>query len=396
MDWLRIFAILAVYLVHTLMPFQTVPGVWLIQYPSQHVAFALFPAFTLQWIMPLAFFLSGAGTRVALASRGRIHYLATRARRLLVPLVFGILAFTAFQQYLSLNSQPPVLTSAVAIHAYMASGEWPDPASQDFVEFYPQWLWSCLTNPGLGLLRIECLASHLWFLAYLFIFSVLCLPVFSLLERSWGARWVIRLAALSQSTAGLAAFFIPTAMVQILLRARFPQHQNWSDFLVWLEYFIYGYLFTSDPRFFQSVKKHRAVALYTGLACFAGILLLLGPLGYSQSWELQPTFTAGYAAYQALRSLDTWAWVLFFLGTGLQRMNFNSAWLAYGREAVLPFYILHQVVIVALGVLLYRWDPPALLKYLVLAGGAFLIIWGIYARLIRRIRALRFLFGMRL
>jgi surface polysaccharide O-acyltransferase-like enzyme len=194
----------------------------------------------------------------------------------------------------------------------------------------------------------------------------------------------------------LFVFFLPAAAIQVLLRANFPQHQNWSDFLLWMVYFIYGYLFLSDPRFLLSVRKQWKVALFTGLVCFTGMLVLLGPLGYAETWELNPTFSAGYAAYQVLRSLNSWAWVLFFLGAGMQRLNFKSEWLGYASEAVLPFYILHHVVIVALGYALFGWDPPILLKYLVLAGGALLITLGIYELLVRRVNALRFLFGMRL
>jgi surface polysaccharide O-acyltransferase-like enzyme len=86
--------------------------------------------------------------------------------------------------------------------------------------------------------------------------------------------------------------------------------------------------------------------------------------------------------------------VLFFLAIGMRRMNYTNRWLAYTSEAVLPFYTLHQVVIVTLGAALFRWELPILVKYLALAGGAFLIIMGMYELLIRRVNVLRFLFGM--
>lgn len=379
-----------------MMPFQPVPGVWLIQYPATGVAFALIPAFIYQWILPLFFFLSGASAWLALASHEKADYLRRRARRLLIPLAFGILAFTSFQQYLSLKSQAQVQTGRISIHSYMATGEWPQAARLGFAQFYPRWLWSCASNPGLGLLRVECLASHLWFLAYLFIYSLVCLPVFGWIGRAWGARWVSRLAGWSQNPLGLLALCLPAAAIQIALRARFPQHENWSDFLLWMFYFILGYLFLSDRRFLESVKKYWKIALYTGLACFALMLVCLGPLGYAGSWEYNPAFSPGYAVYQAVRSLNCWAWVLFILGAGLRRLNFNSAWLVYGSQAVLPFYILHQVALVTLAYALFGWNAPSLVKYLALAGGALLSSLGAYELLVRRLNGLRFLFGMKL
>jgi fucose 4-O-acetylase-like acetyltransferase len=395
MDWLRVAAILAVFLVHSMMPFQIVPGVWLIQFGQTHAGFALFPAFVYQWVMPLFFFLSGAGAQLAMRTRRRGQYLRERSRRLLVPLLFGSLAFTPLQEYLSLQSRLLAGQSLGQASPFVLSGTTVSLAGLSFLGFYPRYLSACLNSPGLGLLRIGCFTNHLWFLAFLFIYSVLCLPLFERLSEGWGTKGLDRLAGLALKPRGWVAFFLPLALIQILLRARFSQHQNWSDFLLWLTCYVYGYLFLSDRRFLEAVRAGWKGAFWIGLGGFAAMLALLGPGGYAKSWEMHPTFSAGYALYQALRSLVAWAWVVFFLGMGLRWFNFKHPRLKEGVEAVLPFYILHQAAIVVLAYALFTWPSPILVKYLALAGGAFLLTAGAYALVVRRVNGLRFLFGMR-
>ena len=375
MDWLRVLAILFVFFVHTSMPFSTVQNAWLIQFDQTGMAFTLFAGFTYQWVMHLFFFLAGAGTRFALASRSPRQYLAERIQRLLLPFLFGSLAFTALQRYISLTSR---LQS-------------PGP----FLPFYAQVYSACLTRPSLGLLRVDCFSSHLWFLGYLFLYALLALPLFVWLHSQAGLRLTARLADFNQKPGSLWLFFLPTALIQAALRARYPQHQNWSDFLLWLAYFIFGYLFTGDRRFLRGVERQKFIALGTGLACMLTMAEFLLGRGYAEAWEIHPTFSGGYAAYQVLRSLNTWAWVLFFLGMGAWRLDFNRPLLRYSREALLPFYILHQVVIVLIAFGLMAWRPPILVKFLALSTGALAITLGLYEFPVKRLNVLRILFGMR-
>jgi len=62
---------------------------------------------------------------------------------------------------------------------------------------------------------------------------------------------------------------------------------------------------------------------------------------------------------------------------------------------VLPFYILHQTVIIIVGSYVVRWELNPALKYLVIILVSFTSVMALYDLLIRRINVLRFLFGMR-
>src|SRR5262249_25953239 len=80
---------------------------------------------------------------------------------------------------------------------------------------------------------------------------------------------------------------------------------------------------------------------------------------------------------------------------GMQHLNFNSPRLRYANEAVLPFYVLHQSVLIELGYFVVRWPLPDGMKWLIIALTSFAIVMALYEFLVRRVRVLRFLFGMK-
>ena len=67
----------------------------------------------------------------------------------------------------------------------------------------------------------------------------------------------------------------------------------------------------------------------------------------------------------------------------------------YANEAVLPFYVLHEPVIVAAAWLIIRWNAPILGKYLGLVTVSFAATLALYELLIRRFRLSRRLAGMK-
>jgi len=62
-----------------------------------------------------------------------------------------------------------------------------------------------------------------------------------------------------------------------------------------------------------------------------------------------PGWAGAYTLKSLVRSLSSWFWLSAILGFGIRYLNFNNRVPRYTREAVLPFYILHQTVIVVIG-----------------------------------------------
>ncbi len=93
--------------------------------------------------------------------------------------------------------------------------------------------------------------------------------------------------------------------------------------------------------------------------------------------------------------LIAWFVILTILGLGIKYLNVNRPFLKYANEAVLPFYILHQTVLLCVGYFVVRWPVPDVLKWAIILVASFAIVMVLYEYLVRRIDVLRILFGMK-
>jgi peptidoglycan/LPS O-acetylase OafA/YrhL len=165
--------------------------------------------------------------------------------------------------------------------------------------------------------------------------------------------------------------------------------------LYWFFFLLAGFLAMLQPRILDSLQRNRRYSLTAGF-------LLMGLLIYMRLEHLQfstwfnhplqnPFFFASLSAYP----LVAWTWVFAAIGYGKQYLDKISRVLHYINQAVYPFYILHQTVIVALAYFVVRWSDGIGMKYSFLVATTFFITIGIYHLFICRIPVLRFLFGMK-
>ncbi|HEX6384331.1 MAG TPA: acyltransferase [Anaerolineae bacterium] len=316
--------------------------------------------------MQLLFMLAGAAAWYSLrhASAGRFAWL--RLKRLLVPLLFGLVAVI-----------PPQLYYAARFHGFSGS--------------FLDWL------PNYFLLEPEYLGAwdgagwtpaHLWFILYLLVISLVALPILLLLPTASGQR-LIGLAAAAGAPGAL--LFVPIALATALyLMLEFEP--NVLYYLVW---FLAGYTMLCDSRFEQAIARVKGPAL------------LLGVLGLVLNTLWQSDAVAALAPIPELlgegarKTFVAWLLVVGLLGyarTYLQqppRSRPMLAVLAYLGEASYPFYILHQTVLVILGYYVVQWSLAPGAKYLLLAALTYLLSFAIYDLAVRRTNLTRFLFGMR-
>jgi len=93
--------------------------------------------------------------------------------------------------------------------------------------------------------------------------------------------------------------------------------------------------------------------------------------------------------------LNFWSWIIAIFGYSAKYLNRKSSVLKYCNEAVYPFYILHQTVTIVLAYFLMEKDWGLGMKFLLLSGGTFFVSWVLYEFVIRRIKFLRPLFGLK-
>ena len=112
--------------------------------------------------------------------------------------------------------------------------------------------------------------------------------------------------------------------------------------------------------------------------------------------ELSKSTPILYLSLTSIRCFRVLLWIIAIIGFGEKYLNFNNRFLGYSNEALLPFYILHQFVLLLIGYWVVQWPINALVKYLVIASLSFIAIMSLYDIVIKRFRITRFLFGLKI
>lgn len=334
---------------------------WHVKNAQLDFGMTVFVAILNQFIMPLFFVLSAMATYYALRHRTGAEFLRERASRLLIPLVFGIFVLIPPQVYIERVSH----------------GEF----QGSFFEFLPHYFDGWYGFGG----NFAWMGLHLWYLLMLFLFSAIMLPVFQQMNKSS----LSRVADFFTRSFAVYLFFIPIAMIEMLVNFS-PETVGRRDFggwspLTYLVIFFLGYVLMTDERYRPGIERIRFFSLTLSLlAMTIGFTLVLG---FDVS-TYNPVFSW-------IRAFNTWMWLLTFLGFASRHLNVNNSFLKYANEAVLPFYILHQTVIVIMGFFIANWTFAVFPKYLLLVIVSFIVIMVFYEFVVKRISILRFLFGMK-
>lgn len=375
LDWLRVVAILGVFYAHNADIFDTL--YWHVrqqgQQPTDWNALGTFGG---QWGMSLFFLLAGAGAWFTLSSRTSKQFIVDRYRRLLIPFLFASLALSPIQAYM--------MSYYVASTYSLYHG--------NLLEFFNYFIQNI--HIGWDLSWLAAYGYHLWFLAYLFIISMLALPLLLYFKRARGSHFISRVAAFCQRPAGLFVFALPTALVQIILWAPFPGYQGWTDFSIWFFIFVYGFILLADTRFEAAIRKQGKIFLPVCIVCVLTIVVS-NYVGVLSSFMHAPIYSTGYVFYHLLLSIAGWSFMISLLYIGIRFLNFRNKAIQYVNDAILPFFILHQPVIMITAFFVLPWNLPSGVKFLIVSTAALIATLLLYELLIRRIKILRVLFGLK-
>jgi len=368
---------LAVFIYHCTRFFDT-EG-WHLKNPEQsEVLFISMRGLIWPWVMELFFLLSGVGTWYALKSRQVGSYVWERVRRLLLPFyTVGLFVLLPIQFYFE-----------VSTNSGYQGNLW-----QFILRYFASFNPPRITPWPSTLLPIP-FSGHLWFLQYLFLISLMSLPLLLYLKSQHGRQWISKLAGWCDARGGIFLFLIPLSLSLIGLRGLFEANRSWADLLWYGIFFVIGYVMAAEKRFTRSVGRHGWVCLPLWIVGFSGLGLLVLVLGYNP-FPGEESFSLLYVLYQILWSITSWSAVVFVLSIGNRYLNTKHKLLTYGNEAVLPFYLFHQTVILCVGWYVIRWDMGILPKLLIISGVSFPLIMILYEMLVRRFNIVRLFFGMR-
>ena len=376
LDWLRNILIFGVFLYHVLRVFDPLVP-WHINNAEQSDVVLGILLTINPWGIPLFFLVAGAGSWFALRRRSNQQYISERVNRLLIPFIVGSILLTPFQRYLE------------ALHNGSFQGS--------FLSFIPELLTRSfsgnLFTPGIfgkwGL--------HLWFLGFLFTFSLLALPVFRWFKGDAGDSFIACLGRLVEKRGGILLFVIPLALARVLVQPfdPNPMGRSWLDFVYFFLFFVLGYIIYSDDRFVYAVRRDRWLLFAAGLAGLLGFFALFAVYG-DVALEWGTSFVLPWSIILIFAfTLMSWGWALFVLALAMQHLNFTNKLLVYANETIMPFYLLHQPAIIVVSFFVVQWDVGIPVKLLVIGISSLLIALALIELFIKPFGPMRRLFGMK-
>jgi glucan biosynthesis protein C len=337
-DWLRVIAIGLLLLYHAAIGFQAW-GIMLTFISNDKPWPSLWTPMTMLniWRIPLLFFVSGMGVFFALQTRNWKQLLLERAKRILLPFVFGMFAIVPISIYI-----------------------W-----QRHYDFGASYSYD---------------SAHLWFLGNIFAYVVLLSHIFFYLKKNENGRVVTGLKKLFSTPLGLlpviAAFIVEVILVNPNPFSLYAK--TWHGFFMGLLSFFFGFCFVlSGESFWKMMLKWRWL--------FLSVAAILCAARFYQA-ELNP---ANY-----LLAIESCSWIFTVFAFGHRYLNHPSKTLSYLSEAVFPVYIVHMIFQALASSFVFSLDIPVPLQFilvLLLTGGG---CFGVY-EVIRRVNFLRPLFGLK-
>ena len=377
LDWLRNILIFGVFLYHVLRPFDPLTP-WHINNAVKSDAVMGILLTINPWGIPLFFLVAGTGSMFALRRRSNRQYISERVNRLLIPFIVGSILLSPFQRYLE------------ALHHGRFEGS--------FLSFIPVWLAGLIPDYWFTPATFGDWGLHLWFLAFLFLFSLLALPFFNWFKRDSGASFISWLGRLVEIRGGILLFVLPLTLARVFVLPFVPviEEHGWLDFVYMFLFFVIGYIMYADERFVAAVRRDRWLLFASGILGLAAYFALSMVYGDDVviSWGLTYVFPGSFIG-NFFFTLIGWGWALFVLYLAMSRLNFSNRLLVYGNDTIMPFYLLHQPVIVVIAYFVVQWDVSILVKILLIGISSLLIALGLVELLIRPFKPMRRLFGMK-
>ena len=369
-DWLRVFAMFGIFLLHATHLFDLGTD-WHLRNAEQSMTILIFRGLIDIWAVPLFFVLSGFGAWYALKRRSAGRFLVERFQRLFIPLyTVGLFLIVLPQVYFDAYTRG------------FQGGFW-EAVGQNFsgFRFVPGW-------PGL----VNLFPGHLWFLQFLLLVSIAALPFLLLLRSDAGKRFTGKIAGWCQPRGGIFLMILPLAAVRIALMGFIPGQFTWATFAFFLLLFLVGYVIASDERFTVGIRKSGWIGLALGLLSFAAQGFFIMVMSYQMFDE---PFSLTFVLYQIILTIGIWGFIVFLMSLASKRWSKPSRLLTYANEAVLPFFIFHQTVILSVGWFVIRWRLHLVWKLCIVTVVSFAVTILLYELLVRRWNVVRFLFGMK-
>jgi glucan biosynthesis protein C len=368
-DWLRVVAIFIVFLYHSSRFFNL--GDWHVKNIDTFVWVEMWIVFANLWMMPLFFIISGASLFYAIRkASGWSKFYVDKFLRLMIPVLFASVTHSVLQVYLE----------------RLSHGQF----SGSFFSFVPGYLNGIYIGIGMpGNFAFH--GMHLWYLLFLFVYSLICYRLFIWL-REGGREILDRITSLFTAPGLMyVGFSIPLLLMKAFIPSAVLDVGNggWG-FLYYIWFLISGFIIVSSDRLQRHMMNQRWVSLLLGVGLSSVYLYQLFSLS-----RVELPAGIGDWINSLLFFFSAWGWLFAILGFSMKFLAFDRPLLRSANEGVLPFYILHQTVLLCIGYFVMAWEIHAALKWAIVFTSSFIVIIMLHTVFVRKIELFRFLFGMK-
>lgn len=375
LDWLRIIAFGLLILYHCGMFYVT----WDWHVKSRFASHAIEPLMMLTnpWRLSLLFLIAGAATRFMADKVDGWTLTKSRVGRLVPPLLLAVFVIVPPQSYFEvlegiarqtpeMAAQYPVTLDTFYVRYITATGRWCDADG-------------CLITPTY---------NHMWFVAYLIVYTLVLIGLLPLLRRA-----PRRLSALIAGPFLIIAPWIFFAALRIVLFPTFGQTHamvdDWYLHALYFGVFVFGFAVAKHEAFFMGCLRQRWVALFLALICWA---LLISFIRINVDGPAPPDWQI--VIVRGVRELNAWCAIVAAIGFAHRHLRHADGPIRrLLTQAIFPFYLIHQTIIVVAGHYLERLHTPLVVEAPLLIALTALGCW-LFFDLGRRIAPLRVWIGL--
>ena len=329
LDWLRIIAFGLLILYHVGMFY--VSWDWHVKSSRANGALEPLMMLTNPWRLTLLFLISGAATRFMADKMGPWTFTRARMGRLWPPLLLAVFLVVPPQTYYEVlegaqalaGGRPPGVLDNFYLRYVTGSGQWCDADG-------------CLTTPTY---------NHMWFVAYLILYTLALVPLLPLLRRIPAKASVL--------LAGPLFIITPWLFMSALRLTLFPLfgethdvRADWYLHALYFSAFLLGFAIAKHQPFFDRCARLRWVALGLALVSWAALVVYLRV--YGADGVSPPDWLRNLM--RCVRELDAWCFIVAAIGFAHRHLKaVDSPARRLLTQAIFPFYLIHQTIIVAAG-----------------------------------------------
>jgi hypothetical protein len=328
LDWLRllVFGLLIFYHIGMLYVAN-----WGFHFKSvyQSETLANFMLIVEPWRMASLWIISGIAIRFILVKVSLLRYTFVRSLRLLLPLLFGVLVIVPPQLYVEMMANGALDMSYWQFYLAMFTDN-----NTIFLNYQPG-IWPHWD------------VNHLWYLRSLWEYSLAIILLLPLLNSSLitnTSNWLFK----QHLGVMLLILSVPIFIIQI------TWEQDTNRYPLGFTFLLYGHLIGWHKSFWQQLEVNVKPLLLTFSLLLVTFISLYNTVWLTLDDSTPPwLMIISMLIYSVVRVVG----VLMVLALAYKYLNKKSPLLSYFNDAVYPFYILHQTIII---VLAYNLAPMAL------------------------------------